>query len=192
MTVKPDRPAGSEASGARFDPFGNRASRDIRNTLSEAFVAAWEGTGVDYAEVADSLCDRHTQPVYRAYISKRLEAYRAAAEDRRKLNDPDLLADVIVLWNRSLFFEVHELLESHWHEARGVQREVLQTLIKAAAVYVHREAGREPTAAKLGRRVSAQLDSLRPHFVAIANLDTLVRALSTPQSRPPVLRGNRY
>ena len=192
MAEKPDQPASGGLSGHRFDPFGNRASRDIRNTLSEAFVAAWQGAGVDYAAVADRLCRRHTQPVYRAYIAGRLETYRAAMQDRRHLDDPGLLDDVIVLWNRGLFFEVHELIESHWHEARGVRREVLQTMIKAAAVYVHREAGREPTAAKLGRRVSARLDSLKPHLRAIANLDALTRALATPQSRPPILRRNKH
>ncbi len=192
MAVKPDQPARGGLSGHRFDPFGNRASRDIRNTLSEAFVAAWQGAGVDYAAVADRLRRRHSQPVYRAYIARRLEAYRAAADDRRNLDDPSLLDEVIVLWNRGLFFEVHELLESHWHGARGVRREVLQTLIQAAAVYVHREADREPAAARLGRRVSARLNRLKPHLKAIANLYALARALVTPQSRPPILRGNKH
>ncbi len=192
MTVKPDRPANREASGRRFDPFRDRASRDIRNTLSEAFVAAWQGSGADYTAVVDHLRRRHAQPVYRAYIARRLEAYRAAADDRRNLDDPGLLDDVVVLWNRGLFFEVHELLESHWHGARGVRREVLQTLIQAAAVYVHREADREPAAARLGRRVSARLNRLKPHLKAIANLDALARALVTPQSRPPILRGNKH
>ena len=192
MAVKPDQPADREASRRRFDPFGDRVSRDIRNMLSEAFVAAWQGAGVDYAAVAADLHRRHAQPVYQAYIEGRLEAYRAAMEDRRALDDPDLLEEVIVVWNRGLFFEVHELIENHWHEARGLRREVLQTMIQAAAVYVHREAGREPAAAKLGRRVSARLDNLRPHLKTIANLDTLVRALAMPQSRPPILRGNKH
>lgn len=192
MAVKPDQPTTRGLSGRRFDPFRDRASRDIRNTLSEAFVAAWQGGRGDYAAVADSLRRRHAQPVYRSYIVRRLEAYRAASKDRRRLDDPGLLDEVIVLWNRGLFFEVHELLESHWHEARGVRREVLQTMIQAAAVYVHREAGRESAAVKLGPRVSARLDNLRPHLKAIANLDALVRELATPQSRPPILRGNKH
>ena len=192
MAVNRDPSTSRGASGRRFDPFGDRASRDIRNTLSEAFVSAWQGGGTDYTAVAESLSRRHAQPFYRTYIARRLEAYRAAADDRRHRDHPGLLDDVIVLWNRGLFFEVHELLEGHWHEARGVRREVFQTLIKAAAVYVHREAGREPAAAKLGRRVSAQLDNLRSNLKAIANLDALIRALATPQSRPPILRGNKH
>ncbi len=192
MAANTDPSASLGLSGRRFDPFGDRASRDIRNTLSEAFVSAWQVGGTDYTAVADSLSRRHAQPFYRTYIARRLDAYRAALDDRRHRDHPGLLDDVIVLWNRGLFFEVHELLEGHWHEARGVRREVLQTLIQAAAVYVHREAGREPAAAKLGRRVSARLDNLRPQLKPIANMDTLVRALATPQSRPPILRGNKH
>ncbi len=189
MTAKPDQ-SPRQGGSARFDPFSDRASRDIRNTLSEAFVAAWQGSGVDYGAVADRLRRAHGQPFYRDYIAQRLKAYRAATGDRRHLDHPDLLDDVIVLWNRRLFFEVHELLEHHWREARGLKREALQTMILAAAVYVHREAGREPAAAKLGRRVSARLENVRPYLKTIANLDALVRALATPQSRPPILRGN--
>ena len=192
MAANKDQSASRGPSGRRFDPFGDRASRDIRNTLSEAFVSAWQGGGADYTAVAESLSRRHAQPFYRTYITRRLEAYRAAVDDRRHRDHPGLFDDLIVLWNRGLFFEVHELLEGHWHEARGVRREVLQTLIQAAAVYVHREAGREPAAAKLGRRVSTRLDSLKPHIKTIANLDVLVRELATPQSRPPILRGNKH
>jgi hypothetical protein len=192
MAVKPDQSTTRGVAGRRFDPFRDRVSRDIRNTLSEAFVAVWQGGDGDYAAVGDSLSRIHNQPVYQSYISRRLAAYRAAAEDRRGLDDPGLIEEVIVLWNRGLFFEVHELLEGHWHGARGVRREVLQTMIQAAAVYVHREAGREAAAVKLGPRVSARLDNLRSHLKAIANLDALVRELAAPQSRPPILRGNKH
>ncbi|MBL0713734.1 MAG: DUF309 domain-containing protein [Desulfosarcina sp.] len=176
------------AAGRKFDPFRDRASRDIRNTLSVAFVAAWQGEGVDYASVAAGLKERHPHPVYRAYIDQRLERYRAALQDRGELTDPGLLDDVMVLWNRHLFFEVHEYLEIDWHEARGDFREVLRTLIQAAGGYVHREAGRYQAAEKLGRRADAQLEALRPHFKAIANLDDLRRGLTEPGAAPPILR----
>ena len=160
MAGNPDQPTRRSMTGHQFDPFSDRAARDIRNRLAEAFVAAWQGAGSDYITVAANLSQRHGQPAYRAYVSHRLEAYRAAVEDRRQLDDPGLLDEVIVLWNRGLFF------------------------------YVHREAGREPAAARLGRRASARLEHLRPHVKAIANLDTLIGALATSPSKPPVLRGN--
>lgn len=153
-------------------------------------MAAWGGTRADYAPVAALLRKRYAQPVYRAYIDQRMVEYRAAVEDRRKLTDPHLMDEMMVLWNRGLFFEVHELLESHWLDARGERREVLKVLIQAAAVYVHREAGREAAAEKLGLRVSGRLEALRPHLTPIANLDALCRALATPVGRPPKLHGS--
>ena len=172
-----------------FDPFGDRISRDIRNALSEAFVAFWEGAAADYTAVAAALRRRHRHPVYRAYIDRRLADYRSALAARRDWDDPGLLDEMIVLWNRELFFEVHELLESHWHVARGARREVLKALIHAAGVYVHREAGRPEVAAKLGRRVRDRLDALRPHLTRIKNLDALCKALVNTQDRPPQLEG---
>ncbi len=175
--------------GRAFDPFRDRTSRDIRNALSEAFVAAWQGGGTEYEALAAELRGRHAQPVYRNYIDRRLADYRAACEERRKLGDPDLMAEMIVLWNRQLFFEVHELLEGHWHEARGERREVLKTLIQAAAVYVHHEAGRGAAAEKMGRRVSGRLAAFKPHLTAIRNLGALCEALQKPEEPPPRLEG---
>jgi hypothetical protein len=174
-----------------FDPFGDRTARDIRNTLSEAFVAAWADTGQDCGQVAAALRRRHTQSVYQRYIDRRMIAYRAATENRRKLSATGLLAEMMLLWNQGLFFEVHELLENHWHEAQGEWREVLKTLIQAAAVYVHREAGRLEAAGKMGRRVSGRLDELRVHLKPIANLDVLRRALENPEGRSPRLEEHR-
>ena len=177
------------SSGRAFDPFRDRAARDIRNALSEAFVAAWQGDGTDHESLAAELRRRHAQPVYRTYIDRRLANYREAFEERRKLGAPDLMAQMIVLWNRELFFEVHELLEGHWHAARGERREVLKTLIQAAAVYVHREAGRGEAAEKMGPRVAGRLAALKPQLTAIRNLGALCEALQKPEGPPPRLEG---
>ena len=176
----------SPSSGGAFDPFRDRRSRDIRNALSEAFVEAWIG-GAAYEPLAEALRRRHALPVYRRYIDRRLENYRAALEERRKLTDADLIDEMIVLWNRKLFFEVHELLENHWHKAEGVWRGVLQALILAAAVYVHREAGRTVAAQKLARRARERLDALRSHLASIENLNALGEALKSPEDAPPWL-----
>lgn len=170
-----------------FDPFHDRVSRDIRNTLSEAFVAVWQGNGEDYHEAASALRKRHHHPLYRRYIDGRLSQYRAVLAERCKLTDPILLDEVRLLWNRELFFEVHELLESHWHAAEGERRATLQALILAAAVYVHREAGRTAAAEKLGRRACDRLDALRAHLTPLRNLDALCKALRSPEGPPPKL-----
>ena len=177
------------ASQKTFDPFHDRVSRDIRNALSEAFVAVWNGEARGYDSLAASLRRRHALPVYRDYIDRRLALYREAVAARGRADDPDLLDDMVVLWNQGLFFEVHELLEGHWHDARGARREALKTLIQAAGVFVHREAGRVAAAERMGRRVSERIDALRPHLGAIRNLDDLREALVHPAGSPPQLEG---
>jgi hypothetical protein len=172
----------------RFDPFNDRTSRDIRNTLSEVFVAAWNGGAGDLVSAAADLRAKHPARRYRHYIDARMAAYQDALTARRA-EASTLMDEMIVIWNRGLFFEVHELLEGHWHQARGEQRETLKILIQAAGVFVHREAGRTTAAAKMGKRVSARLETLRPHLAAIANLDALRTALQTPGGRAPQLKG---
>jgi hypothetical protein len=172
-----------------FDPFRDRVSRDIRNALAEAFVAAWGGDGRGFESLAAALRRRHALPVYRDYIDRRLALYLEAVAARGRADDPDLLDDMVVLWNQGLFFEVHELLEGHWHDARGARREALKTLIQAAGVFVHREAGRVAAAERMGRRVSERIDALRPHLGAIRNLDDLREALVHPAGSPPQLEG---
>jgi hypothetical protein len=186
--VESDKASNPRGPVRAFDPFRDRVARDVRNALSAAFVAAWDGDGEDYAPEAARLRRLHPGAVYRTYIDRRLAAYQAALADRRAMATPDLIDAIIVLWNRELFFEVHELLEHHWLDARGEWREVLKTLIQAAAVFVHREAGRASAAAKLGRRVSARLDTLRPHLPPIANLEALRGALVAAEGLPPRLR----
>ncbi len=184
-----EAPPSPPSSGKIFDPFRDRVSRDIRNALSEAFVAVWSGNARGYESLAAALRRRHALPIYRNYIDQRLVLYREAVVARGEIVEPDLLDDMIVLWNRGLFFEVHELLESHWHGARGAEREALKTLIQAAGVFVHREAGRLAAAEKMGRRVSERLEALRAHLGAIRNLDDLREALVRPAGSPPRLKG---
>jgi hypothetical protein len=173
----------------RFDPFGDRTARDIRNALSAAFAAAWNDQTDDLLPLVERLRNEHPAAVHRRYIDRRAAAYREALAARRRVPSAGLLDDMMVIWNRGLFFEVHELLEDRWHDARGERREVLKTLIQAAAAFVHREAGRTAAGASLGRRASTRLDALRPHLTAIANLDQLREALAAPGGRPPQLKG---
>ena len=41
------------------------------------------------------------------------------------------------LWNEQLFFEVHEVLEAEWKNARGAERQALQGLIQVAVAFHH-------------------------------------------------------
>ena len=52
--MEDEKRANSPPSEQAFDPFGDRIARDIRNTLSEAFVEAWKG-GAAYEPLAECL-----------------------------------------------------------------------------------------------------------------------------------------
>jgi predicted metal-dependent hydrolase len=60
------------------------------------------------------------------------DAPLAVADDLRAA-----LAAAARLFDAGLFFEVHELLESHWTAARGETREALQGLIQIAVGWQH-------------------------------------------------------
>jgi hypothetical protein len=47
------------------------------------------------------------------------------------------LADAAALHDAGLYFEVHELLEGYWRDARGEAKEALQGLIQIAVGYQH-------------------------------------------------------
>jgi hypothetical protein len=49
----------------------------------------------------------------------------------------EALREGIDLFNQERFWEAHEVLEEIWHPATGVDREIIQGLILAAAAFVH-------------------------------------------------------
>ena len=60
----------------RFDPFTDRTARDIRNTLSDAFVAALAGMDpAEYLNAAHKWRSLKPSARYTHYIDKRLQRY---------------------------------------------------------------------------------------------------------------------
>jgi hypothetical protein len=51
--------------------------------------------------------------------------------------ESELLREGIDLFNQERFWEAHEALEEIWHPATGVDRDIIQGLILAAAALVH-------------------------------------------------------
>ena len=167
-----------------FNPFTDRLSRDLRNDLSEALLAALTG-GAHAAFLAVAAAYRqHPElgPGARGYLEDRLACYQAVlAETNRDLPDQQAL----LLWNHELFFEFHELLEKRWRVAEGVARKVLQALIRAAGTYVLRHADRREGAVKMAARAIAIIkrhqDELPPGF----ETKRLLVALADPLAPPP-------
>lgn len=132
----------------------------------------------------------------------RLRARRAseALRDRTPAGAATLggaLQAAALLFDAGLGFEVHELLEPHWMQAAGDERETLQGLIQIAVGYQHLANGNidgaralldEGTARLTGRRLDdLDLESFRRAVVAsVARLSDLSPDAipSFPRRRP--------
>ena len=172
----------------KFDPFTDRKARDIRNSLSEAFVAALAAKEPEqYLNIAQRWRQQSISFLYADYIDNRLLSYKNVFDTVQTDGIDDPLQQAVVIWNQSLFFEVHEHLEAIWHSASGDERQALKDLIKAAGVYVHLEQ-RHLSAARSLAMKSYKLLRQNPHcFAFISNYQTLLEKLKNFESDPPRL-----
>ncbi len=175
-----------------FDPFSDRTARDIRNSMSAAFVDRLTvKSGPSVEEVAASWLARVRQPVYRDYIVRRRWKYRKMIRHIAALGVSEPRSQSLELWNAGLFFELHELLETVWHGTRGNERMGLKGLIQAAGAYVHRDRGKPAVAIGLARRARRNLSAGADSLMFVANLDTLIDGLKNISDPPPVLKSGR-
>jgi predicted metal-dependent hydrolase len=178
-----------KSSPAIFDPFNSRLARDIRNTLSEAFVdAVVKSDKSDYQDVAQKWLAGNFDAVYADYIKDRLERYARAFERiiSNRIDDAEIQA--LVLWNQGLFFEVHVHLERLWQRNSGDKRQALKGLIQAAGVYVHLQFNRRPAAGRLAVKAVERIQKFADCLSFIENLDTLIRSLQNLDFAPPHLQ----
>lgn len=147
-----------------FDPFNDRPSRTVRNTLSEMLRECLERNDV-FGDVPADWLKCYGQRPYADYIRDRVSRYRAATRDIRTSGGSPVNRAAI-LWRHGLAFEAHEILEPHWLSASGDEREGLKGLIQAAGVYVHQEAGHAAAAISLARKA---VDRLRRFGDAIGD-----------------------
>ncbi|MGD8740038.1 MAG: DUF309 domain-containing protein [Desulfobacterales bacterium] len=173
----------------QFDPFVDRTARDIRNSLSESFVAALAVRDpAKYLIVARKWREQNLSALHADYIGDRLLRYQHVfnAFQAGGMNDP--LQQAVIIWNQRLFFEFHDYLEPHWKAATGDQRQVLKGLIKAAGVYIHLEQHHRQAAKSLAMK-SYQLLRKYAHCLAfIANHETLLDKLESGDPVPPRLK----
>ena len=169
-----------------FDPYSDRLARDIRNSLSSALVQeiTWDAAG-SLITAADVWLAKAPAPIYQAYIKDRLVLYRRAIDEIRNGQVMDTRYQAICLWNLGLFFEMHELLETIWHQSRDPERSALKGWIQAAGVYVHFLRGKEDAARGLAKRATKHLRKGRACLSFISNLDQLIEAVTDPSDSPP-------
>ena len=171
-----------------FDPYNDRMARDIRNSLSSAFVNELTGDGNNaLAAVAHDWLEKAPEPVYQAYIKDRLATYHQTIDQIKTEPASDPRYQSIYLWNLGLFFEVHELLETIWLHSSEPERSALKGWIQAAGVYVHFQRGQEAVAQSLAKRAATHLRNGRNCLAFIANLDEFIKAVANPTAVAPQL-----
>jgi hypothetical protein len=172
----------------RFDPFADRTARNIRNTLSEAFVSALGVIDTEkYRAIARQWQKQNLSSLHAGYIDDRLLRYEQvfyaiAADD---ITDP--LQQALIIWNQGLFFEFHDYLETLWQTATGDKRQALKGLIKAAGVYIHLEQHRQQAAHSLALKAHTLLQQYSHCLTFIANIETLLAKLKAAEPVAPRL-----
>lgn len=177
----------SEVSG-RFDPFSDRLARDIRNTLSEAFVAALTRKQRSvYQKTAATWLNKNLAQPYVRYIHDRLQRY---GHIFKQINDNqlnDVRLQTLLIWNKGLFFEVHDHLETIWARTSGDEHQALKGLIKASGVFIHMEHGHQDAVERLSLKSSKLLRQYSHCLTFITNLNVLIETLAQQNPKPPRL-----
>jgi len=181
-----------KSSPAVFDPFNNRLARDIRNTLSDAFVeAVMKSDKSDYQNIARKWLAGNLDAIYADYIENRLERYEQVFEKIISNGIDDAKIQMLVFWNQGLFFEVHDHLERLWQQNTGDERQAIKGLIQAAGVYVHLQFNRRQAAEKLAAKAMNRILKFAECLSFIDNLNLLVNKLQNLDIAPPLLNNPR-
>lgn len=169
-----------------FNPFEDRYSRDLRNTLSSALAVAIEtGQHDTLQSVIADYGSRDLAPHYRNYFDKRCIHYKKALELMETEAVP--IKQAMILWNEGLYFEVHEVLEHVWYHAQGNEKLTLQALIRAAGVYVKKEYGYNGPAAKIAAKSWPVLQDNENLLRLYFNPEPLIYALKDLEQPAPQL-----
>lgn len=107
---------------------------------------------------------------YAQYINNRLVKYEEVLAEISRGKADKILEQAAILWDRQLFYEMHELLEDDWQHAEGEKRLALQGLIRAAGAKIHAE--NNNTKASISMAVKAQTALLK-HRHELAGFDIL-------------------
>lgn len=179
-------------ASSEFNPFEDRLSRDIRNSLSEAFSKAIEtGDSHSLNLLVKHYLSQKMDPCYQQYISDRNTKYqKAKTAIDNTITHP--IGRAVTLWNLQLFFEVHEVLEHAWYNATGHYRGTLQALIRSAGVYIKIEYGFDDSASRIASKAIPVLEEnigLLQSFFSPTQLIDALKNIDTDKI-PPILSKN--
>lgn len=189
MKKKPASTHKRQSFPAVFDPFNNRLARDIRNTLSEAFVEALMALDKsEYQNIAQKWLAGNLDDVYAGYILDRLKRYAQVFEKININGINDAKIRMLVIWNHGLFFEVHDHLERLWQQTSGDERQALKGLIQAAGVYIHLKFNHRQAAERLAIKSSDRIQKYADCLSFIDDLNLLIDKLQNLDIVPPLLK----
>ena len=172
----------------QFNPFEDRFSRDLRNDLSEGFAVLIEtGDSGTLYETIRQYRDIELTSCYQDYLNKRIALYDQALKVISDNNYVHPIQNGIVLFNHTLFFEMHEVLEHQWYEALEGEKLVLQALIRAAGVYIKKEFGFHDAAERIADKATHVLSQYRESLADLFTVDDLISALQNLENPPPPL-----
>src|SRR5262249_12886555 len=139
-------PSGGDSGGLRRSVIPTAPLR-VRNRLTEIILAALEDTGArrELTELTRADADapgwlEKEERDYLRLVRERAQHASRALADRpacRIRSRAEAFDAAAALFDAHLYFEVHELLEPYWRDARGEDRESLQGVIQVAVGYQH-------------------------------------------------------
>jgi len=189
MKKQPASPPKKNPSSDDFDPFNDRLSRDISNTLSEAFVDALARMAPsEYQAAAEKWLTGKPAPGYVDYIQDRLHRYDQILEHITGTRLDDALLQSLVIWNNGLFFEFHDHLERIWLQTTGDEHQALNGLIKAAGAYIHMEHNRQQAAKRISTKAFNLICRYSHCLTFITNLNVLTESIKNLDPVPPKLK----
>jgi len=174
----------------RFDPFQNRLCRTIRNELSESLMEAiLKRDLAPSLAVAKRYAPESAEQEIKNYIHSRIERYSVILSQIQSTNiDADeTFIIVLLLWDKELFFEIHEWLEPKWRTAEGTKKSILQAFIHAAGTYILLEYSRDKGASKMAAKAVAALLEYTKFLPNFIDSKLLIKKLNTVDPVPPKL-----
>ena len=163
----------------KFDPFNNRQARDIRNKLSKSFLESLVEKDVSvFQKRTAGYLQQDLEQVYQIYVKKRLGKYDEVFDRIEQERIDDELHQALILWDRELYFEMHELLEKIWINAVGNERKALQGLIRAAGMKIHAENGNMKAAATMGRKAQENLQLYKGALKQLNQLGSILAEIT--------------
>ena len=172
----------------QFDPFASRRARDIRNGLSKALMQSLENHDAEhFRQEGKKFGAGGLAPAHRSYVRNRLRRYEEALSEAQENGFSDSFRQALILWDKRLFFEAHERLETTWQEVSGDNAMAIKGLIKAAGVYVHMEGGHGKAAKSLAGKALTLLQEHGSSLSPPLDLRELFEKLKRQDPVPPQL-----